>query len=111
MQPNHNQTILIRVLVERIEEASGAISMEVEAWETFVRMVLPEFFGDRPEDTKQTDTAPGSAEKIDKMAQRVAKGMNPFSEHDTILHHRHTAGRGLDYRLSGEIEYEDSGQD
>jgi hypothetical protein len=99
------------VLVERIEEASGAISMEVEAWETFVRMVLPEFFGDRPEDTKQTDTAPGSAEKIDKMAQRVAKGMNPFNEHDTILHHRHTAGRGLDYRLSEELGDEDQGQD
>ncbi len=72
---------------------------------------MPEFFGDRPEDTKQTDTAPGSAEKIDKMAQRVAKGMNPFNEHDTILHHRHTAGRGLDYRLSEELGDEDQGQD
>ena len=111
MQPNHNQTILIRVLVERIEEASGAISMEVEAWETFCRMVLPEFYADRPEDPRDTDAAPGSVEKIARMTQRVAKGMSPFNEHDTALHHRHTAGRAPNYKLSEELEDEDTGQD
>lgn len=111
MQPNHNQTILIRVLVERIEEASGAISMEVEAWDTFCRMVLPEFFGDRPEDEKSTAAAPGTAEKLDRMQARVAKGLNPFNEFDTKLTHRPTAGKAPNYKLSEELGDEDQGQD
>lgn len=111
MQPNHNQTILIRVLVERIEEASGAISMEVEAWDTFCRMVLPEFFGDRPEDPRETTAAPGTSEKLDRMAARVAKGMNPFNELDVKLTHRPTAGKAPNYKLSEELTDEDTGQD
>jgi len=83
---NHNATILIREIANRIEEASGSIVMDLDTWEKLCLLILPEWYQDRPDDDRgPTDAAPGSEEKLAIFQDRVERGRSPFHTGDPVL--------------------------
>jgi len=83
---NHNATILVREVAERIEEASASIVMDLAAWETLCLIILPEFYQDRPEDDRgATQAEPGSFEKIQVISERVGRDRSPFHAQDRVI--------------------------
>lgn len=105
---NHNATILIREIANRIEEASGSIVMDLDTWEKLCLLILPEWYQDRPEDDRgPTQESPGTEEKIKILQNRVKRGRSPFHSGDTIVQNKPTPERRDSYTMHANDEFMD----
>lgn len=97
---NHNGTILVRTIAQRIEEAAGVITLDLVNWERLCAHVLPEWYADRPQDPDgPTTLAPGSSEKLDLFEARIESGVDLFHVDDARLQHAPTGARGPTMRV------------
>ena len=96
---NHNGTILIRTIAQRIETAAGVITIDLENWERLCSLVLPEWYADRPAPDEPTTLPPGSAEKLDVFESRIESGLDLFHADDARLQHAPSRDRSPSLRV------------
>lgn len=73
------------ILVQRLEESSAELEFTIDQFRIVCCRLLPEWYGDRPQAARPTNTDPGTEQRIQEMRRRASRGKSVFHSQDKVI--------------------------